>query len=196
MAVPDTGALRGHRFVDLRERFPADAVQIKMVDSALGQVAFRIGKHHKGNASLFAETSVGMAKVGIKIDGIAGAHAVLITAQQQAQRSPQNMDELEPQVRMGPGVRVRKREKLSQIRMKLSLSSSGVEPGQDVRVARGRGQSGELIAFLLSRDRNQMAALLILEKMVQSHIERQGDTQQRGYGGNQLAIFNLGQKGG
>ena len=59
------------------------------------------------------------------------SHEMLIIPQQETQRATQNVDEFEAQVRMRLGVLFRGREKLSQIRMKFSLSSSGVEPGQD-----------------------------------------------------------------
>src|SRR5437660_6537455 len=104
VAVPYRGTIHGQRPVDHWERFPADTVQVKIVDSALRQVAFRISKHHEGNASLLTETSVGMAKVGIKINGIARTHQMLVTAKQETQRATHNVDELKAKVRMGLGV--------------------------------------------------------------------------------------------
>ena len=132
MAVAFTGALRAYRSAGQRERFPADAVQVKIAGPGLGRVAFRIGKHHESHASLVAGAAVCMAKVGIKINGIAGSHELLITAQQKAQCSAQDVDKLETQMRMGFGFRLGKREKLGQVRMEFPLSSTGVESGQDI----------------------------------------------------------------
>jgi hypothetical protein len=104
VAIPYGGTVHGQRPVDHRERFPADTVQVKIVDSALRQVALRISKHHEGNASLLAEASVGMAKIGIKINGIARTHEMLVAPKQETQRATHNVDELKAQVRMGFGV--------------------------------------------------------------------------------------------
>src|SRR5689334_4107511 len=136
-----------------------------------------------------------MPEIGIKINGIAWAHAMFIAAEQHDKVPAQHMKKLRTQVRVRPCVSD-KGEELSQIRMKLSLAGSGIELGEDVRRASRRGRGRKLLVRLFACERDQMAALFVAEEVVQSDVECAGDAKEGGNRRDQFTVFNLGQERG
>src|SRR5262249_51450141 len=80
--------------------------------------------------------------------------------------------------------------KFRKVGMEFALAGTQVELAQKTSIMAGRIAGNGPLSFFPSRDRDYALPFVISKKVIESHIEHESDTKQRGDRGKMLAVLN------